>query len=110
MIQCSVPLVEQASYPAAVVRSEKGRVLWHRSSPGFVRWVRKGRLNEKSVAARHFRRKPFPKEPEAVPAAAWLLEKRLKPGVRLWESAVALPAYDAVLSLLVLREVVTEAE
>jgi hypothetical protein len=69
-----------------------------------------GALEVRDSSGSILRKKPLPEEPEAVPAAAWLFQKGLKPEARLWESAVALPAYDAVLSLLVLREVVAEAE
>jgi hypothetical protein len=106
----AVRLAELTRYAAAVVWSEAGRALWYHASPSFVRWVRKGRLDERTVAARRFGRMRLPEDPEAVPAAAWLFAKGLKPDAMLWESAVALPAYSAVLSLLVLREPVTESE
>lgn len=106
----SVRLMTLTAYPAAVVWSQEGRARWYTPSASFVRWVRKGRLNEATLASRWMRGEPLPKQPQAVPAAAWFFEKGLRPGARVWETAIGLPAYGAALSLLVLREPITESE
>ena len=103
----AVRLMTLTAYPAAVVWSQEGRVRWYTPSASFVRWVRKGRLNEATLAARRLRGESVPTQPQPVPAAAWLFEKGLRPDARVWETAIGLPAYDAVLSLLVLREPIT---
>lgn len=104
----AVRLMTLTTHPAAVVWSQEGRVRWYTPSASLVRWVRKGRLDEATLAARWLRGEPLPKEPQTVPAAAWFFEKGLKPGAQVWEAAIGLPAYGAVLSLLVLREPIIE--
>jgi len=103
----AVRLMTLTAYPAAVVWSQDGRVRWYTPSASFVRWVRKGRLHESTLASRWLRGEALPKQPQAVPAAAWFFEKGLRPGARVWETAIGLPGYGAALSLLVLREPIT---
>jgi Zn-dependent peptidase ImmA (M78 family) len=105
----AVRLMTLTTYSAAVVWSQEGRARWYTPSASFVRWVRKGRLHEATLASRWMRGEPLPKQPQAVPAAAWFFEKGLRPGARIWETAIGLPAYGAALSLLVLREPITES-
>ena len=106
----AVRLMTLTAYPAAVVWSQEGRTRWYTPSASFVRWVRKGPLHEATLASRWLRGEPLPKQPQAVPAAAWFFEKGLRPGARVWETAIGLPAYGAALSLLVLREPITESD
>jgi hypothetical protein len=104
----AVRLMTLTAYPAAVVWSQDGRVRWYTPSASFVRWVRKGRLHESTLASRWLRGDALPKQqPQTVPAAAWFFEKGLRPGARVWETAIGLPGYGAALSLLVLREPIT---
>jgi hypothetical protein len=103
----AVRLMTLTAYPAAVVWSQDDRVRWYTPSASFVRWVRKGRLHESTLASRWLRGEALPKQPQVVPAAAWFFEKGLKPGARVWETAIGLPGYGAALSLLVLREPIT---
>jgi Zn-dependent peptidase ImmA (M78 family) len=97
-------LIELTSFRAAVVWSQNNSVIWHKSSSEFVRWVRKGELNDQTFASDCFRHRDVPKKLERVPASAWLYEKGLKDGALIWEHSVPLPNYGAVLSLLVIRE------
>lgn len=106
----AVRLMTLTAYPAAVAWSQDGRTRWYTPSASFVRWVRKGRLHEATLAARWLRGEPLPKQPQPVSASAWLFEKGLRPGARVWETAIGLPAYGAVLSLLLLREPLTEGK
>ena len=103
----AVRLMTLTAYPAAVVWSHEGKIRWNTPSVALVRWVRKGRLHEATLAARWMRGESLRKQPEAVPAEAWFFEKGLLPGARVWETAIGLPAYGAALSLLVLREPIT---
>ena len=105
----AVRLMALTAYPAAVVWSQEGRARWYTPSASFVRWVRKGPLHEATLASRWLRGEPLPKQPQAVPAAAWFFEKGLRPGALVWETAIGLPSYGAALSLLVLREPITES-
>jgi hypothetical protein len=100
----AVRLVTLTSFRAAVVWSQNNRVLWHKSSTPFVRWIRKGELNDATFAANCFKKQSVPDGLESVPASAWLFEKGLKTNAVIWEHSVALPTYDAVLTLLVMRE------
>jgi Zn-dependent peptidase ImmA (M78 family) len=103
----AVRLMTLTAYPAAVVWSQEGKVRWYTPSASLVRWVRKGRLHDSTLAARWMRGESLPNQPEPVPAEAWFFEKGLRPGASVWESAIGLPAYGAVLSLLLLREPIT---
>ncbi len=105
----AVRLMTLTACPAAVVWSQEGRARWYTQSASFVRWVRKGHLNEATLAVRWLRGEPLSKQPQAVPAAAWFFEKGLRPGARVWETAIGLPTYSAALSLLVQREAITES-
>lgn len=100
----AVRLMALTAYTGAVVWSQEGKVRWYTPSASLVRWVRKGRLHEATLASRWVRGESLPKQPEAVPAEAWFFEKGLRIGARVWESAIGLPAYGAVLSLLMLHE------
>jgi Zn-dependent peptidase ImmA (M78 family) len=97
-------LIELTSFRAAIVWSQNNNVIWYKSSSEFVRWIRKGELSEETFASDCFKRREIPKNLESVPASAWLFEKGVKEGVRIWEHSVSLPNYAAVLSLLVMRE------
>ena len=97
-------LIELTSFRAAIVWSQSNRVIWYKSSAEFVRWIRKGEVDNGSFAADCFNRRSVPTKLEPVPATAWLFEKGLGDGARIWEHSVALPNYGAVLSLLVMRD------
>jgi Zn-dependent peptidase ImmA (M78 family) len=97
-------LIDLTSFRAAIVWSQNSRVMWYRSSREFIRWIRKGDLSDTTFAADCFKNRPAPRQLEPVPASAWLFENGLGDGVRIWEHSVPLPNYDAVLSLLVMRE------
>jgi len=97
-------LVMLTSYRAAVVWSQGNRARWYKPSEDFVRWVRKGRLSADTFAADCFKGRSVPSGLEPVPAGAWLFEKGLRDDAKIWEHSVPLPNYDAVISLLVMRE------
>ena len=99
-------LMTLTSFRASLVWSRRGRILWYKSSEEFVRWVRKGELSDATFASDCFKRKPVPDELRPVPASAWLFEKGLKADARVWEHSVPLPNYDAVLTLLVVRDAI----
>lgn len=94
------------SYRASLVWSRSGRVRWYKPSEDFIRWIKKGELSNGTFASDCFQRKHVPNRLEPVSASAWLFEKGLKEDARIWEHSVPLPGYDAVLTLLVMREAV----
>jgi len=97
-------LIELTSFRAAIVWSHNRSVVWYKSSPEFSRWIRRGELSEETFAFDCFEGRRTPQKLESVPATAWLFEKGLEDGARIWEHSVPLPNYSAVLSLLVIRE------
>jgi hypothetical protein len=96
--------VELSAYPIAVVWSTKGRRSWFQRSHEFGRVVELGSVSPESFAHDCFRGTPVPAKPEPVPATAWLYEDGLLENARIWEESIPMPFYDAVLTLLYLRE------
>lgn len=103
-------LIELTTFRAAIVWSQNNKIIWYKASSEFVRWVRKGELDEQTFAFDCFKHRDVPQQLESVPASAWLFAKSLKHGVRIWEHSVPLPSYSSVLSLLVMREPVESNE
>ncbi|MEK7996513.1 MAG: ImmA/IrrE family metallo-endopeptidase [Planctomycetota bacterium] len=104
-------LAELSSYRIAVVWSSSGRRVWYQTSEEFGRAVELGPVSPESFAGDCFRDDTVADHPESVPAAAWLYENGLVEGARIWEESITIPHYDAVLSLLYMREPIeTEAE
>ena len=99
-------LMALTSFRASLVWSKNGRVRWYKSSEDFVRWVKKGELSEGTFASDCFKGRQVPNELEPVPASAWLFEKGLSEQAKIWEHSVPIPGYEAVLTLLVMREAV----
>jgi len=97
-------LISLTSFRAAVVWSQNNRVIWYKSSDELVRWIRKGELCDDTFAADCFKNRHVPDRLEPVPASAWLFATGLKEDAQIWEHSRPLPNYDAVLSLLVMRE------
>jgi len=103
-------LVELSTYPIAMVWSASGRRSWYKASNEFGRAVELGPVSPYSFAHDCFAGTPVPSLAEPVPAAAWLYVENLNEDARIWEESVRMPSYDAVLSLLYLREPVDNRE
>ena len=101
---------ELSSFRVAMVWSQAQRVRWYKPSDEFVRWVRKGQVDPDSFAFDAFQGKSVPTSFESVPASAWLFEKGLLPDARILEHSVPLPAYEAVLTLLLIPEPIEESD
>lgn len=88
----------------AVVYATQGSVKWYHTSPAFrelgLRLDTRGRLSPLTVATRCFDGEMTQALPRRVKAAAWLAGGPYPPQATLIEHAWAMPAYDAVLSLL----------
>jgi hypothetical protein len=103
-------LVELSSYRVAVVWSSAGLRIWYKASDEFGRAIELGPVSPDSFAADCFRRETVPDHPESVKAAAWLYGQGLNEDARILEQSVPLPYYNAVLSLLYIRDPIEAAE
>jgi len=93
-----------AKEQCAVVWSTEGRIDWSKRSETFAFSPRKGTPIQKSTFAfRAFDGQPIPKQPQEVPADAWMPSVDLPKNMRVLEQSKALRAYDSVISLLWLR-------
>ena len=97
-------LTELSSFRVAMVWSEHACVQWYKPSQEFVRWIRKGPLDPNTFAFDVFGGKTVPSSFESVPASAWLFQKGLRADAQILEQSVSLPAYNAVLTLLLIPE------
>jgi Zn-dependent peptidase ImmA (M78 family) len=97
-------LCDLTTFRAAVVWSQDGKARWYKASVEFERYVRLGELDKATFAADCFAAKPVPEQLDSVPATAWLYEQGLREDARIWEHSILLPNYDAVLTLLHLKE------
>ena len=90
--------------PIAVVFSQDGRVKWFRGNKHFEElglFVEvRSRLDPSSHAALFFQGRTIPTGPKQVDASAWLAPGRYRPDARIQEHSVAMPNYNAVLTLL----------
>jgi hypothetical protein len=87
-----------------------GRRSWYKAGREFGRAIELGPVADGSYAFDCFQHRTVPESPEPVPATAWLFEEHLKEDARVWEESLYLPYYDAVLTLLLLRESVDDRE
>jgi len=97
-------LVDLSSYPIALVWSTHGRRSWYHCSEEFHRGIELGTVAPETYANDCFHQEPVPAKPQPVPANAWLYPNGLNDDTKVWEESTPLPNYDAVLTLLYLRE------
>jgi len=97
-------LVDLSSYPIALVWSTSHLRSWYHRSPEFGRGIELGPVAPESYASDCFQGTPVPATPQPIPATAWLYQGGLSEDARIWEESTPLPYYDAVLTLLYLRE------
>lgn len=92
-----------AKEPCAVVWSNEGRIEWSKRSVSFPFVLRKGAsLRADSIASRASEGLPIPKQPQDVPADAWISTSNVELP-KLFEQSKPLPAYGSVISLVWLR-------
>jgi Zn-dependent peptidase ImmA (M78 family) len=95
--------VELCPEPCALVWSTRGRVAWWDAGEGFALWIEPGApLASDTVAYDAARGARVEDEPVCVEADAWGDARR--DDVELWEHSIALPEYEAVITLLWQRE------
>lgn len=104
--------------PVAVVFSQDGNIRWFRGSMdfdevredlGFFVDVR-GSLDPSTYAARFFQGYHMPDQPKPVAASAWLTPGRYESDATIQEQSVAMPTYNAVLSLLWIDDDIEEQD
>jgi hypothetical protein len=89
------------SQRCAVVYSVKRIVRWIHPSPSFNYYVPVGnKIGHDSIAARAFDGKPVPDVMEEVPAEDWISSYWLRQDACIQEQVIAMPSYEACLSLL----------
>lgn len=99
--------VELTSFRSAVVWSSRGRVIWFKPSTEFGQWVKlRDSVDPRTLAFDCFENKAVPSRPEAVPADAWLNGSNLRTNAMIFEESCSMPFYDAVLTLLWIRDAI----
>lgn len=98
----AIRYVELDISPSAVVFSQRGEIRWTRVSEDFpYRWIPIGsQVKSFSGAGEYFAEGSTSPEPEETPVEAWFGDDDLPRGKHCFEQCVAMPRYDAVLSLL----------
>ena len=85
----------------AVVWSENGRIKWYQASRDFGFHVRVGEdLDKYSIAIDFFNGQELPGRPTSVDASCWLAPGRFEDDAIIQEDSLAVPRYNAVLTLL----------
>lgn len=94
--------------PLAVVFSQDSQIEWFRGSRDFQELREdlgvfvdvRSRLDPSSHAAKFFQGESVPMGPKPVDACAWFLPGRYRSDATIQEESVAMPTYNAVLTLL----------
>jgi len=98
-------LAELTPERVAVVMSRAGASKWYRPSNDFSQKVRLAALDDGTLAYGLFLGNDGATQGE-VPADAWLFAENLRSDAKIWEESIPLPAYDSVLSLIRIDEVI----
>ncbi len=104
-----VRYVRMSSFAVAMVRVEGGVVKWAIRGPEFGAAIKRGPVHRESFAADAVAGRAVPQDFESVPATAWLYDDAVIDGSRILEASVAMPRYDAVVTLLYMRDRVLRA-
>ncbi|MEA2236113.1 MAG: hypothetical protein QOC81_837 [Thermoanaerobaculia bacterium] len=104
-----VRYVRMSSFAVAMVRVEHGNVKWPIRSPEFGAAIKRGHVHGDSFAADAVAGRTVPGELESVPAIAWLYEEAVIDGSRILEASVAMPRYNAVVTLLYMHDRILRA-
>lgn len=101
----AVRFVQLTARPCAVVLSTDARIKWYGTSETFHGHMRTGgRLDLRSCASVFFRTGSLEESATLVTASTWIKNKRMKQDLQITEHSIALPFYDAVLTLLYVDE------
>lgn len=104
--------------PVVVVFSYEGHIRWYRGSEQYevlredlaLQIDVRSRLDSATHAAIALSRDNVSEDMRRVPMSAWFASGRYRAGSTLLEQSLAMPAYDAVLSLLWIRDEIEEDE
>jgi Zn-dependent peptidase ImmA (M78 family) len=103
LIAAAVAFIRLSNEPCALVFSKQGRVQWFSRTKDFEEMglrISLGPVDPYTIAAEFFRRKPMQLLPGRVDARSWLEPGRFREDAMIKEHSVAMPNFDAVLSLL----------
>lgn len=103
-------LAELTGHRFAVVWSENGAVKWSKGSPELDAEfrIRRDACSRQTLAARCFRQMDVPKAYDLVEAASWFFDRNLRPGAELLERSLYLPTYDAVITFLLVHQIIEQ--
>lgn len=83
----------------AIIVSEGGKIKWHMKSSYCKSWINNGiQLDKRTLAYEYFADRNIPENMEEIDAEAWLSSHYGKN--EIWEHSIAMPSYNAVLTLL----------
>ena len=102
----SYRLAALTTHPFAVVWSEEGKFKWCKKSDEFDYWIRPDKCDRETLVFRCFSGEPVPTGYDRVPASAWLSDARIKDDANILEQSKPLPAYNAVISFLLIDELI----
>jgi hypothetical protein len=94
-----------------VVCSVAGAVQWSVASKNGEYRIPSGQpLSQDTYAYDFFQGRPLPRGRQEVLATAWFPEASLKQRATLYEDSVGMPAYDSVLTILHIEELIEDEE
>lgn len=103
LMAAAVAYIRLCNEPCALVFSKQGRVQWFSRSRDFEEMglrISLGPVDPYTIAAEFFRKRPMQAFPGRVDARSWLEPGRFREDGMLKEHSIAMPNYDAVLTLL----------
>jgi hypothetical protein len=110
----SLRFIQFCNEPLAVVYSEKGYIRWFGANDEFSELNLfvdvKARLSPETIAARAFRGEQIPDRTFHVPVNAWMRSGPYSQKAVLSEHSLAMPNYDAVLTLLWIDQVLDDED
>jgi hypothetical protein len=102
---------ELTSFRCAVVWSSQRHVIWFKPSSEFGQWVRiRDSVDPRTFAFDCFEGRTVPTKPEPVPASSWLSGTNLLAETMILEESCSMPFYDAVLTLLWIKDAIETSE
>ena len=114
----AIRYIRLSDEPVVVIFSQEGRIKWFWGSKHFEELREdlrifidvRGRLDSATRAARIVRGYAVPSEMKQVRVSAWFTGGRYRADATLLEQSLAMPSYDAILSILWIRDDIEENE
>lgn len=98
----TLKVVELTEESCALVWSEGNCIKWFKRNENFGRYINIGKLDEQTLAANLFNNSDKREIENSVYAEFWLSEDDKSSKDKIWEDSIALPYYNAVLTILTL--------